>query len=143
MFGLAGVILDVAPQPDDKVVNGASVGVYVQSPNFLKNRLASNDATAIANQMPQQFRFHQSQLDHISIDSQFELAEVDGPPIKRERVVFVDLKRLLLAQLAFSSMLSGSPASNRDGAAAPAIWLAGWVTRTVSQGSRQRQRQIP
>src|SRR5579862_3714344 len=91
MFGLAGVILDVAPQPDDKVVNGASVGIYVQPPNFLKNRLTSNDATAIANQMPQQFRFHQSQLDHISIDSQFELAEVDGPPVKRERVVFVDL----------------------------------------------------
>src|SRR5580704_5603741 len=42
-----GIGFDVAPEPDHEIVDGASVGVFVQAPDFFENFFA-RDYTAIA-----------------------------------------------------------------------------------------------
>ena len=74
---LRGIVFDVAPQPHHEVVNGARIGVFVQSLDLFENLLAGNHAPVVAHQIAQQFRFHQRQMNHVIGSTQFEHAKVD------------------------------------------------------------------
>src|SRR5271156_5345706 len=63
MAGRGGVFFDIAPQPDDKVINGARVRVFAQVPDILENRFARNGLTLAADQVAQELRFHQGELN--------------------------------------------------------------------------------
>src|SRR6185312_13562327 len=56
------IVFDIAAQANDEIVDGAGVGVFVQSPYFFENRLAGDDPSLVSYEMAQQFRFHQGQL---------------------------------------------------------------------------------
>src|ERR1700733_10185509 len=79
---LGGIVFNIAPQSHNKIIDGSSVSVFVQSPDFSQNFFAGNDAAAVANQMAQQFRLHQSQLNRISLDSQFQLAKINDASVE-------------------------------------------------------------
>src|SRR5436190_21915179 len=53
MARVGWVIFNVTPQPDDEVIDSTSVGVFFQSPNFLKNGFARDYASIVADQMSQ------------------------------------------------------------------------------------------
>src|SRR5579883_984368 len=57
------VVFDIAPQADDEVVDSARVGIFLEVPDLFENRLARDHAPGAANQVPQQFRLHQRELD--------------------------------------------------------------------------------
>ena len=63
-----GIVFNIAPQANDEIVDGAGVSVLVQSPHFFENRFAGHDPPLVSDEMAQQFRFHQSQLDGVPVD---------------------------------------------------------------------------
>ena len=83
-----GIVLDVAAQTYDEIINGPGISVFVQSPDFLEDRFAGNHSSLVADEVPEEFRFHQGELDGVVVHTQLQFAEVDGPAVKRERVVF-------------------------------------------------------
>ncbi len=91
---LRRIVFNVAPQPDNKIVDGARVGIFVQAPDFLENLLARNHAPIVAHQMAQEFRFHQRQVNDVVDGTQFEGAEVDGPAIEGKCSEVADAARL-------------------------------------------------
>src|SRR5512141_2682181 len=60
MSRFRGIVFNIAAQANDEIVDGASIGVFVQSPHFFKNRFAGDDPSLIANEVSEQFRFHES-----------------------------------------------------------------------------------
>src|SRR5579872_1017677 len=82
MFRLGRIVFNVTPQTHDEIIYRASVSVFMQSPDFFQNCFARNNSAAVANQMTQQFRFHQSKLDRVPLDSQFELAKIDDSSVE-------------------------------------------------------------
>src|SRR5689334_12092823 len=91
---LTWVILDVPPQPHYKIVDGSSVGVFVQTPYFLENLFARNNLPVIADQMSQEFRLHQREMNRVAARTQFETAEVDGLAGKRKCSEIIDSPRI-------------------------------------------------
>src|SRR5579862_8846741 len=98
MLRLGRIILDVPPPPYDEIVDRASVGVLVQPPNILKNRLARHCLFLVPDQIAKKFSFHQRKLDRIPVHSQFQFAEINDSPIEGEHIV-------LAASLTFSPRL--------------------------------------
>src|SRR5438132_1634375 len=45
MAGVGWIVFDVTPQPDDEVIDSTSVGIFLQSPNLLKNGFARDYAS--------------------------------------------------------------------------------------------------
>src|ERR1700693_1455070 len=52
------IVLDVAAQAHDEIVDGTRVRVFVQTPDFLEDRLARYHAPLIPDEMAKQLRFH-------------------------------------------------------------------------------------
>src|SRR5579872_7343486 len=82
MFWIGRIVFNVTPQTHDEIIYRAGVSVFMQSPDFFQNCFARNNSAAVANQMTQQFRFHQSKLDRVPLDSQFELAKIDDSSVE-------------------------------------------------------------
>ena len=61
----------------------ARVSVSSCSPHT-SSRIDLRETTrpSIPNEMAEQFRFHQSQLDGVSVDPQLQLSEIDGPAVE-------------------------------------------------------------
>src|ERR1700678_3345137 len=75
---LRWVIFDIATQAHHEIVDSASVGIFVQPPNFFENLLARNHAAIVLRQVAQKFGFHQSEVNDIASCAEFEGSEVDG-----------------------------------------------------------------
>src|ERR1700733_2483498 len=91
MSRLRGIVLDVAPQADDEIIDRAGIGVLPQIPHIFQNRFARNRASILAYQMAQKLRFHQRKLDGISRCSEFQGIKVQSLAVKREEIL---LRRL-------------------------------------------------
>src|ERR1700677_387613 len=85
---LGRIFFDVAAEADDKVVDGASVSVFVQPPNIFQDRFARDGIAFAADQMAQEFCFHQRELNRCTVGVKFEIVEVDGLAIEGEDVLF-------------------------------------------------------
>src|SRR5882762_3920991 len=81
-----GIVLEVAPEPHHEVVDGPRVSIFFQTPDFLEDRLARHDPSSAADQVPQQIRLHQSQLNLSAGCVQLESAEVDGLAAESEDI---------------------------------------------------------
>ena len=77
VLGMRRVLLDVFTQSHNKIIDGARVGIFVQTTNLFENRLPRDNLAAVANEMPQQFGFHEGQAKHLAIGPQFKRAEID------------------------------------------------------------------
>src|SRR5271165_3756030 len=86
MLRLRRVLLNIFTQAHDEVIDGAGVGVFVQAPDILENRLARHDAAVVADEMPKQLRFHQRQAKDLAVRSQFQRAEVDLLVVERVNI---------------------------------------------------------
>src|SRR5580700_2188851 len=84
MLRLGGVFFNVATEAHDEIVYGARVGVFVQAPDVFQDGLARDGAAFAANQVAEQFRFHQGELDGGAVDAQFQRSEVNGLAVERE-----------------------------------------------------------
>src|SRR5690242_21871882 len=51
MTWCGGIVLDVTPQADDKIIDGPGVGVLMQSPYFLEYRLAGDHSPLVLDEM--------------------------------------------------------------------------------------------
>ncbi len=59
MLRLRWLIFQISSQPNDEVIYGAGVCVFVKSPYIFQNLLARNYLSFAANQITQQLRLHQ------------------------------------------------------------------------------------
>src|SRR5271156_1050424 len=78
MLGLGGVFFDVAAEADDEIVYGAGVGVFVQAPDVFENGFAGDGAAFAADQVTQEFGFHEGELDRFVVGAQLKRSEING-----------------------------------------------------------------
>src|SRR5664279_2477683 len=67
VLGMRRVVLDVLTQSHNKIIDSARVGILAQSPHLFENRFARDNLAAVANEMPQQFGFHEGQAKYLAI----------------------------------------------------------------------------
>src|ERR1035441_8958655 len=77
VLGMRRVLLDVFTQSHNKIIDGARVGIFVQTPNLFENRLPRDNLAAVANKMPQQFGFHEGQAKYLAMGPQFKRPKID------------------------------------------------------------------
>src|SRR5271154_1013627 len=73
VFGLGGILFDVAAEADDEIINGAGVGVFVQAPDIFEDGLARDGIAVAADQMAQKLGFHQGELDGRAVGVKLEI----------------------------------------------------------------------
>ena len=73
-----GIVLDVAPQPHDEVVDGAGVGVLAQSPDLLQHVFARDGFALVLDQVTQDVGLHQREWIDLAADAHFEQIEMHG-----------------------------------------------------------------
>src|SRR5436190_10462064 len=80
------IILDVAPQTHDEVVDGARVGVFVHTPHVLENGFAGDRPPAVLHEVAEQACLHGRQCEAIVTAGQLERVEVDHAVREAEAV---------------------------------------------------------
>ena len=71
VLGLGGNILNVAAQAHYKIVDSPSVGVFVEPPDFFEDGFSRHYASGMLDQMPQELRFHQGEVNCVTSTSKF------------------------------------------------------------------------
>ena len=89
MLRLARVFFEIAPEAHDEIINRPRIGVFVQSPDIPEDRAARYGATLVLDQVTQQLRFHQRQLDGAVLCTEFQRSKVDGLSIEAENFIVV------------------------------------------------------
>src|SRR6267143_1060048 len=89
MARLSRILFDIAPQPHDEIIDRASVGVFVQTPNVFQNRLPRNYASLISDKMTQQHRLHHCQVNHVRAGAEFQRSEIDALAVKGKCSEFI------------------------------------------------------
>lgn len=84
---LRGLGLDIAPEPDDKIVDGSRIRVFVQVPDFLQQLLARDGFPVVLNEAAKQIGFHHRQGCGLIACTQLQIAKVHR--------LIVELKNLL------------------------------------------------
>src|SRR5690242_11726345 len=96
MSGIPRIVLDIAPQPHDEIVDGAGVSVLVQPPHLFEEIFARDNFAVVAHQVAQKFRFHQREMDRTSPSPEFEGPEIDRLAGKRKLLKVSDLMPITL-----------------------------------------------
>ena len=78
MVRVGRVVLDIAAQSDDKVIDSPSVGVFMNAPDLLEDLLAGDDLTFPIGKISQQIGFHQGQVGNAVRGDEFQGVEPDG-----------------------------------------------------------------
>lgn len=86
--GLGWIFFDVAAEADNKIVDGTSVGVFVQAPYVFEDGFARNGIAFIANEVTKEFGFHQGELDGGVVRAEFKIIEIDCFAIERKYISF-------------------------------------------------------
>ena len=89
MLRLGRVHFQVSPQPHDEVIDRARVGVFVQVPDLLENRLARHRPARVAHQVLQQVAFHLGELVGLLAHLQLQCFQVQRAAGERQVLVFV------------------------------------------------------
>jgi len=77
MTRIGRLLLDIPPQPDNKVIDSASIGVFAHTPDLFEHGFPRNRLPLMLNEKPQQVRLHQGQRQRLVADMQLERIEVD------------------------------------------------------------------
>src|SRR6266496_3405527 len=96
-FGVGRRVLQIPAQAHDKVVDGARVGVLVQTPHLLEDLLAAHVLVAVLDQITQQRGFHERQLDLARWGSQLHGMKIQRAAVELKDLVlrWPDQRRLL------------------------------------------------
>src|SRR5438876_1831685 len=92
MLWIRGIVFDIAPEANDEVVHGPSIGILVQSPDLFENRFAGNILALVPDQMAQEFGLHQGETNGRSVHLKLELAKIDGASAELEKSVLFGLR---------------------------------------------------
>ena len=84
MAGLGGVAFDVAAETNDEIVDGAGVGVFVEIPDILKDCFAGDGFAGAADEVTEEFGFHERELESLLADFELKRFEVEGFPVEGE-----------------------------------------------------------
>src|SRR2546423_15542027 len=76
VFGVGGVVLDVAAEADDEGVYGARVCVLAKGPDLFEYLTARDGAARVGKQIAQELRLHQGQAAHTAVRLQLQPAGV-------------------------------------------------------------------
>src|SRR5260370_7559590 len=74
------LLLDIAPQPDDEVIDGAGVGILVHSPNLFQHGFPRYGLALMLDQVAKQVRLHEVQLHRAVSPVHLEPFELDDLP---------------------------------------------------------------
>src|SRR6185312_7353672 len=92
MFWFGGVLLDVSPQANDKIIHRASISVFVEIPHLLEDLLTAYGTPGIADQIAQQIQFHERELIDLVTAAKLQTLEIDEFVAKAELVVRLGLR---------------------------------------------------
>jgi len=84
--GLRGLGLNITAQAHNKVVYGPRIGIFVQIPDILENRLSGHGMSQIAHQVAEQVRLHHGQLHDVAAHTQLKILKVDDLVVEAENV---------------------------------------------------------
>ena len=84
--GVGGVVLDVAAEADDEVVDGAGVGVFVDAPDVFEDLLAGDDLAVAVGEVAEEVGFHNGEVGGAVGGDEFEGGEVDGAAVEEVEV---------------------------------------------------------
>ena len=82
VLGVGGVVLDVAAEADDEVVDGAGVGVGVDSPDLLEDVGAGDDLALAVGEEAEQVGLHDGEVGEAVGGDEFEGVEADGAVVE-------------------------------------------------------------
>ena len=77
MTRLGRLLLDVPPQANDEIIDGARVGILVEIPDIFEDRFSRNGMPDILDQVAEQFGFHEGQLERLASNLQSQILEVN------------------------------------------------------------------
>src|SRR3954469_18200998 len=83
---LGRIVLDVAAEPDDEVVDGARVRILAHFPDLFENLLPRHRSALMLHEIAQKTRFHGRQLQPLLTMTQLEGVEVDNAVAKRKAI---------------------------------------------------------
>jgi len=84
--GARRVVLNVAAQAHDEIIDGARVGVFAQSPHLLQHAFSRDGGAFVVNQEAQDAGFHHCQWVNLAARPHFQKIEVDGFVAEDKRV---------------------------------------------------------
>ena len=70
------IVFNVTPQADDEIVNGASIGVFMQAPHLREQCLARNMLALVLRQIAEDARFHHGERKHLLAHAQLASIEI-------------------------------------------------------------------
>src|SRR5438270_5430620 len=71
------IVLDVSPQPHNEVVNGSSVGVFLQLTYFIEHSFSGDRLALMLDQITKEVRLHQRQSKDLAADAEFQKIEIE------------------------------------------------------------------
>src|SRR5262249_51843453 len=112
---LRWLLLNVAAQPDDEVIDGARIGILPHAPNLLQHGFPRNSLAFVANQVAKEVRLHQRQLQRAVSDVQLESVEVHH--LSREKVTVLTrrARRVLQSTQPFGPAQQSANAGDQNG----------------------------
>ena len=82
MDGIGGVVLDVAAEADDEVVNGSGVGVLADAPDVFEDLLAGDDLAGAEGEVAEEIGLHDGEAGGAVRGDELEGVEADGAAVK-------------------------------------------------------------
>src|ERR1039458_3824656 len=80
--GVGGVVLDVAAEADDEVVDGAGVGVFADVPDLFEEGFAGDDLAGAVGEEAEEVGLHDGEAAGAVGGDEFEGVEADGAVVE-------------------------------------------------------------
>lgn len=80
--GVGGVVLDVASEADDEVIDGAGVRILVDTPDLFEDVLAGDDLTFVFGKVAEEVGFHEGEVGDAVGGDKFEGVKADGAVVE-------------------------------------------------------------
>src|SRR5208283_4247106 len=80
--GDGGVVLDVAAEADDEVVDGAGVGVFADAPDVFEDLLAGDDLAGAEGEVAEEVGLHDGEVGGAVRGDELEGVEADGAVVE-------------------------------------------------------------
>src|SRR5215469_4885361 len=79
---VGGVVFDVAAEADDEVVDGAGVGVFVDTPDLLEDLFAGDDLAFTVGEVTKEIGLHDGEVGSAVGGDELEVIEADGAVVE-------------------------------------------------------------
>ena len=82
MGGVGGIVLDVAAEADDEVVDGSGVGVFADVPDLFEEGFAGDDLAGTIGKVAEEVGLHDGEVSGAVRGDQLEGVEADGAVVE-------------------------------------------------------------